>query len=750
MQSGNADEGGYFLNTIETIENLDNEDLILPNIEDNLTENDIPILDTSPRNNLIEIAEVQFNNSSNTGKKAVYKKSASKQKTKDEIDDFNSPEINIFGTAEEGETLFANIDSDVKNVQYQWQVSDNLEEGYSDIEGANLDNYDINSNDEHSGKTIRLEVTYTDKDNVEQVVRSDSTFSIVSFNESLSSNINKYLLNNIKNEYVTLDDANSSVGNQSGLLIAQESFLSSGLLKTESYSSIDTSALENNTLESSNIYFEDSVNLFLIENNFVVAPPVAIFGVAQESSVLTANINLSLLDINLEDIQYQWQISDELGGPYADIEGASSSSYGIASDGNQNGRHIRLTIQYVDSLDVEQIRISSPTNSIININDDPIAIGLIPDQLYEEDALISNIDVSRFFSDEDVDDVLIYSSNNLPPGLSISPIGIISGSPNNDAVGVTRVIITATDQAGVAATQAFNISVNNVNDRPEIDNIEVASLVYNENGSTIVSSNIRLNDVDNSTAEGASITISGGFVNGEDVLSVLPNSLPSGISGSYDAGAGVYTLSGTADLSDYQAALRLITYSNSSENPSTITRTISFVVNDEEESSLPVSRNITVNSLNDAPEISNIESSNISYDENDAAAIISSNLRIGDVDDSNIETLLIFISSNFVSGEDELSISGSLPFGINGSYNSSSGVYSLQGNASLADYELALRQISYSNNSEDPSESVRTVSFIVNDGNINSAIASRNIEVNSVNDAPESGRGYSNTKLHRK
>ena len=67
-----------------------------------------------------------------------------------------------------------------------------------------------------------------------------------------------------------------------------------------------------------------------------------------------------------------------------------------------------------------------------------------------------------------------------------------------------------------------------------------------------------------------------------------------GISGSFDAPSGVLTLTGTASVANYQTARRTVTYVNTSEAPSTATRTISFVVRDGNDPSNTATRNITV------------------------------------------------------------------------------------------------------------------------------------------------------------
>jgi len=65
------------------------------------------------------------------------------------------------------------------------------------------------------------------------------------------------------------------------------------------------------------------------------------------------------------------------------------------------------------------------------------------------------------------------------------------------------------------------------------------------------------------------------FAFGQDVLGFTNQN---GISGSYDASTGVLTLTGSSGVANYQAALRSVTYSNSSDNPSGATRTISYRV----------------------------------------------------------------------------------------------------------------------------------------------------------------------------
>ncbi len=110
-----------------------------------------------------------------------------------------------------------------------------------------------------------------------------------------------------------------------------------------------------------------------------------------------------------------------------------------------------------------------------------------------------------------------------------------------------------------------------------------SELIYNENDAPIVvGERLTINDVDSDTLTGALVTISEAYAAGQDVLAFsAPDG--SGITGNFDAGTGVLTLSGIASLADYQTALAGVTYSNSSATPNETDREISFQLNDGSE-----------------------------------------------------------------------------------------------------------------------------------------------------------------------
>src|SRR5690606_16664939 len=150
----------------------------------------------------------------------------------------------------------------------------------------------------------------------------------------------------------------------------------------------------------------------------------------------------------------------------------------------------------------------------------------------------------------------------------------------------------------------------------------------------------------------AVVTITSNYNSTEDVL-VFVNS--NGIVGNWIPATGALTLSGSATISDYQAALRTITYQNlNNENPFPATRSISIVVNDGVNNSNTLSRNITITPVNDAPVLAGIETTALEFTEGDAATLISTNIGTADVDKAKISTAMNCINTHYRDTDDRL------------------------------------------------------------------------------------------------
>jgi VCBS repeat-containing protein len=127
-----------------------------------------------------------------------------------------------------------------------------------------------------------------------------------------------------------------------------------------------------------------------------------------------------------------------------------------------------------------------------------------------------------------------------------------------------------------------------------------------------------------------------------------------------------------------------------------------------------------------------------SFTENGSAvAIADLDVKVTDVDNANLAKATVTLTN--AQAGDSLAVVGSLPAGITAVIDTSvPGVITvtLTGSASLADYQTALKQITFGNSSENPDTTPRDVTVVVNDGLADSNTAHATIAVEAVNDAP--------------
>jgi hypothetical protein len=166
--------------------------------------------------------------------------------------------------------------------------------------------------------------------------------------------------------------------------------------------------------------------------------------------------------------------------------------------------------------------------------------------------------------------------------------------------GTATFSVTLSDNGGgsdTSAPQSFTITVNAPNASPVVTTT-AGNLAYTENaGAVVIDSGLTVTDADNTNLTGATVAITAGFVSAQDTL-VFTNQL--GITGNYNSGTGVLTLTGTTTVANYQTALRSVTYANSSDDP-TASRTITFTVTDGISTAGSATRGIAITAVNDAP-----------------------------------------------------------------------------------------------------------------------------------------------------
>ncbi|MGE0419016.1 MAG: DUF4347 domain-containing protein, partial [Acetobacteraceae bacterium] len=225
------------------------------------------------------------------------------------------------------------------------------------------------------------------------------------------------------------------------------------------------------------------------------------------------------------------------------------------------------------------------------------------------------------------------------------------------------------------------------------------------------------------TLSSATVSV-GSFISG-DVLNFVNQG---GISGSYVAGTGTLSLSGTASIATWQSALQSITYSYDPSNGDPTgggthtSRSISWTVND----GVTVSNAAfnTLNVIHAAPTIT--VSGNVLFSGGGVPIVLDPNA--GVVAPNSLDLLssaTITIDSGLHPGDGDVLSADTTGTSITALYDSNTERLTLSGSDSVADYQAVLRTVSISNSSGDPTlggtDFDRTISWIVNDGVANSA-----------------------------
>lgn len=251
------------------------------------------------------------------------------------------------------------------------------------------------------------------------------------------------------------------------------------------------------------------------------------------------------------------------------------------------------------------------------------------------------------------------------------------------------------------------------------------STVFNEGGgavSIVNSSNLIIIDPDSSNLTSATITLTNRPDGIAEVLSV--DTTGTGITANYDPGTGILSLSGSDTVENYQQVLRSIAYNNTSANPDATIRLVTFVVSDGSYISPLSTTTVGIN----APTVDlNGNASGIDYltffpGGSAVAAVDSLNLAVSDPNDPTLASATVSITNLRNTGL-EILAANTDGTAIVANYNSSTGVLSLTGSDTVANYQQVFRSITYNNTAGSPDTRDRLISFVANDGTNNSPAA---------------------------
>ena len=234
-------------------------------------------------------------------------------------------------------------------------------------------------------------------------------------------------------------------------------------------------------------------------------------------------------------------------------------------------------------------------------------------------------------------------------------------------------------------------------------------------GAIALDSSLTVTDASSANILGAIVTM-GSFLTGDTLHFTTQN----GISAVFSS--GTLTLSGTATVANYQTALDSITYSFNPANGdptgggTETSRTIAWVVSDISNSSTSVISKL--NLVHAAPSLST--AGTVSFTGGGSAETLDGTLTLSDPDSGGLLNSGTVSLVGFIAGDILSANTTGLP--ITSSYNTLTGVLTLSGADTLADYQAALRSVAYSFNpaNGDPTggggHTSRTIDWSINDG----------------------------------
>jgi hypothetical protein len=408
------------------------------------------------------------------------------------------------------------------------------------------------------------------------------------------------------------------------------------------------------------------------------------------------------------------------------------------------------------------------TVNVADPNNPPAATASSGDTTYTENAVAIVVDAGINLSDDgtnlssatvgivgagrETTDVLTFATQAGITGLYDAQAGVLSlsgtatvaqyqaalrtityhSTSDNPSTGARSVEFVVNDGAANSPATAKPLVVTPVNDAPVVT-LAAAALNYTGPAAATLDGTATVTDVDGNLITGATVTISNGYVNGEDEL-VYPAVLH-GVTGAFLN--GTLTLTGNATAAQYQAIVRSIQFRNVDLDPTTGARTISVSLTDNgtpAATSTAATRTVNVANPNNPP-IVTASAGTTTYQEDAILVVVDPGITVTDSDSLDITGATVrIVGAGFTSGEEVLEFT---PVnGIDGNYNNLTGVLTFTGTVSVAAYQSILQSITYRNTSQNPNTGARSVRFVVNDGVSNSEIADRPLAVTAVNDAP--------------
>ncbi len=311
-----------------------------------------------------------------------------------------------------------------------------------------------------------------------------------------------------------------------------------------------------------------------------------------------------------------------------------------------------------------------------------------------------------------------FASTSTTYGTRTVSFVVNDGTFNSTAVTKT---VNVTDPSPVITTDSGSASFSTSNNVANVTSTPV-----------VIDAGLTFTDPGTSTVQSATVSISGNYQN-TDVLGFTSNASFGNVAASYNAGVLTLTSAGnSATLTQWKAALDSVTFTSTAAQPSNATRTLSFSVTDGNSNvSNTATRQVTVTDLDQIPVVT-IGNGTTNYVGGTTAVAIDTSIGVGDSDNTTQASGTVTVSGGFVAGDTlAFNNTSNAQFGnVTAAYNGSGTLTltSAGGTATDAQWANTYDAVTFAAASSTTPGS-RTISFVVNDGTVNSAAATKTVDV---------------------
>lgn len=315
------------------------------------------------------------------------------------------------------------------------------------------------------------------------------------------------------------------------------------------------------------------------------------------------------------------------------------------------------------------------------------------------------------------------------PGYSPTDQGVFEGSLTADnTTALTRVTPSSETPSGTVSAAMADVA-------PVL--IAGSSVSWAAGGGPVVAdAGLTTNSGSSATYLNASVGI--GSAQSGDVLAAVTTgtSITASFSGT------TLTLSGADTSANYQSVLDSVTFNSTGADPSASgtanSRTLTYSVNDGIIASAPATSTVNIHA---APVVT--AGATASFSGAGSPVAVDAALTLADSGSTTLAGATISVIAGLLSGD---TLGFGTQNGITGSYDASTGVLALSGTASLANYQAAIRSVTFgfTPTDGDPTagnDTSRTVSYSVTDGTATSAVATSTVDV--IHAAPSITAGAS-------